>query len=512
MQLDLLNSFKKIRNITILVLPCVHLYAGIGDYRPIYDSQTQNSITNNAIVKSVSSATGSSGKAVLDGLNNVNNIKNTISSFDGKKITDAIFSGLGMSDDFFMQPIKIPGLAGLNLECDLPDKGSGRKLDICQDIGGGLEDQMIGGINKIFETLTKGVSIGGCKVSVETRKICKTDMLQDSCAAIKSAGNDITKGVKNAAGELIDPIVKLTPVQAVVSSVEEMARFGEDLVKDYMKDQVDSNSCLAILPSERRKRAPIGNKGKTVDDVYRENFNADNILKVGVQRAGASSFYSTLLYTWKECVLLNPDNPEVCDAKNFKLPETYEDIQGEVDKTRLLMSDGIEKSKTFEDSLLLANNYISKCSNGEAQSDCEERIYKEGYTVINSEGQEEKVIPAEAKSRKYEDIAKSTSAYASLIKAIKVGNKGSNTGFMTEQVIQKMPIEKRIEARNSALLGMKEQAMLDYFIDKTLQHKKEIVDIEHNLVKIAASQFNSEEAMARVNSIITSFEQSAVQK
>lgn len=468
-------------------------YSQVNNYNSTYNSNYSNPYQMQNTLRNTPQAQGVVGK-VTNSLSTVNQIQSQAKALDG--IANTVFTGLGMSGSFFIQPIKIPGLIGLNLECDLPDNGSGRSLDVCSDIIGGIEDGVIGGFNSIAKLLGKGISLGGCKVSVDTRKICKTDILEDSCNAIRSAGKSVAKGLKDAS-------VQLTPVQSIVASVEEIARFGEDMTKEYMKDMVDSNNCLAILPKERRKNIPVGNKGKKLAELYRDNFSANNLMSKGVRQSGGDSIYSPELYTWRECIMVNPDNPEVCDAERFVLPKTYEDVQNEIDKTRLAMSDGMERSRVFDNSIVLANNYIMKCKEGETQYACEERIYKDGYEVIDASGKTSIVKPSEMKQKQYEDANRGIAAFSSVSKALR--NEKSYLGFMTEDVAQQVAIQDRKKFRHKALINMKKEAMYDYSLDRILQLKKEIIDIEHNLVKVSASQFNAKEAKQEVDAIIAAF-------
>lgn len=53
---------------------------------------------------------------------------------------------------------------------------------------------------------------------------------------------------------------------------------------------------------------------------------------------------------------------------------------------------------------------------------------------------------------------------------------------------------------------MKKRSLHGYFIDKIMYSKKEIVDLEHNLIKVSSTQFNAQEALQEVEALIASFE------
>lgn len=474
------------------------LHAGIGDYADtVKDAKSllggnTNSITSTS--SGSSSPLSSIGQTVNTASSLTRGVSSVLNSDATTKVVTNIFGAVGVNNSFFIQPLKIPGLAGLNIQCDLSN--SGRRLDVCEDIFGGIEDGIIGGLNKLLNILDKGVSIGPCRTGLEIRRVCQTDLLQDSCKAIKGL-------TKSAFSSIKENTVGLTPVSTLVSAVGEMAKFGEEIVTEYLKDHVP-NSCLAILPRERSKKITVGNKGKTITDLQNSNFNSKNILQHGVQRSGGQSLYSPEMYTWQECIYTHPDNPEICDSKNYRLPTTYADSQAEIDTMRIKLSDGLEKTDTFEQSLLLGSNYAQQCAGSSDQAACESQIYENGYKVINSDGTIQTVKPKEVKQRRHEDVERSVSYFSSLVKGVK--NENSYYGLMNEELAQTVPVEQRGKFRQKALVEMKKDTLFDYFVDRIKYSKKEIVDIEQNLLKVSASQFNSQEALKEVEAIIAYFE------
>ena len=484
----------QIKHLATFLLTVSSLMAGLGDYS--LPNLTQNTQTNK-IASTVSS--------LVKG-----------NKLGGIQSLTSMFSSSGALSGLLNQTISIPGIAGFKLECNLPsipypDPNSSGGWNICQNANGkklsSISSALSDGgdiLSNLFKQIGKNMfSLGPCKLTRDVKEACTQVISQNYCDNLEGVSSSFEKNSEN-----YSPTILMTPESVISSSAEEITNFGDTIVNKYAKSIQSSNPCATALPEERAKMIPVGSGKTTVADVEKNYLNKDYILKHGLSESGADSIYSPKMVFWKNCIYTHPDHPEICSSKNYRLPSTYADVVKSVERTKTILNDKIPSStNVFNETQILANNYAKKCKNSSDQAECEKDIYKNGYTQIDANGKSIVIKPSEEKIKSYEDVDKATAYYARLLKNI--NSEKATYAFMNEDIAQTIPLEKRTDFRIKGSIEMDKEALHDYFIDQINQEKKELIDIQFNLIKISASQFNPKQAMKEVEDMVKSFEQLA---
>ena len=487
----------QIKHLTTVVLTASSLMAGLGDYSlPNLSQNTQA----NQIVSTVSSLAGRGGQSGVHSLT-------------------SMFSSGGALSGLLNQTISIPGISGFKLECNLPsipyaNPHSSGGWNICQNENG----QQLSSLNSVSSDggnilsnllgqITENLfSLGACRLTRDVKKACTQIISQNYCNGINETASSLE--TNDMGNQNYSPTILMTPESIISSSAEEITNFGDTIVNKYAKSTHSSNPCATALPEERAKMIPVGAGKTTVADVEKNYLNKDYILKHGLSESGADSIYSPKMVFWKNCIYTHPDHPEICSSKNYRLPATYADVVKSVERTKTILGDKIPSStNVFDEAQILANNYAKKCEDSSDQAECEKNIYKNGYTQTSANGKSTVIKPSEEKIKSYENIDRATAYYARLLKNI--NSEKATYAFMNEDIAQTIPLEKRTNFRIKGSIEMDKEALRDYFIDQISQEKKELIDIQFNLIKISASQFNPKQAMEEVENMVKSFEQLA---